>query len=106
MNKERSNIEGWHKVLNHPDLLPEKAFRRNASIYELVSYVNNIIGCYSSENFGPIPLFIERARSHMSENPNEHEQYYSKVEGYLKDLKVFLGTKASVTNINSGKHEN
>ena len=95
----QQRIEGWHRILNHSDTLPAQAHRRNAQVYELVSYVNHITACYISENFHPINVYIERANIFMAENPDENIEYYSKIENYFKDLKLFLGNKASVTKL-------
>jgi hypothetical protein len=61
-----NRIVAAHSRLNAPDVLPEKAHRRNTAIYQLVCYINNVVGCYLSSNFAAIPLFIERARGHMA----------------------------------------
>jgi hypothetical protein len=99
IDQVQSRIEGWHRMLNHFDSLPDKPYRRNVAVYELVSYVNHTIACFTSENFYPIQIFIERARIYMKENPDENTEYYSKVESYFKDLELFLGDKASVTKL-------
>lgn len=72
------------KELNKPDNVPAKAYRRDVSVYELVSYVNNITGCYFSENYKPIPLFIERGRVYMDEN------YKEGVAGYFKLVEEYF----------------
>ena len=95
----QERIKGWHHILNHPDTLPDKAFRRNAQVYELTTYVNHVIACYLSEYFDPIKIMIDRARIHMKENPSKDIEYCSKIESYFKDLELFLGYKANVTKL-------
>lgn len=43
--------EIWKVIesINSEEFSPKLGFRRNKSIYELVCYVNNIIGCYLSK---------------------------------------------------------
>jgi len=99
VNQVQDKIENWHKVLNHFESLPSKAFRRNVAVYELVSYVNHIVACYVCGNYHPIDLFIERAREYIEKNPVKDRDYYNKVESYFKDMELFLSNKASVTKL-------
>jgi hypothetical protein len=99
MDTER--LQAWFRVLNHTDSVPERGYRRDVREYALVSYVNNIIGCYLSENYKIIPVFIERAKNHMKDNKANEKTfaYYEKVSEFLNDMESFLSEKASVTNI-------
>jgi hypothetical protein len=78
------SLEELQKKINSIEYSPEKGYRRDVSVYELVCYVNNITGCYLSNNFAPIPLFIGRARHYMTDNQvKENEKYYQLVSAYL-----------------------
>ena len=85
-------IEEFHKLLNREDLVPDKCYRRDVGNYSLVSYVNNIIGCYISGNLKPIEIFVERARLHIEDNGHDTEarEYYNLVLGYLREIEKYL----------------
>jgi len=77
--------------LNEPNNLPEKAFRRNVVVYELVCYVNIITGCLLSKNWGPISIFTERCQQFMSENKEAtNSVYYSLVDEYLNLVESYI----------------
>ena len=54
-------IDGFHKTLDHRDIVPEGCYRRNNLHHRLICYINNIIGLYLSSDFDSIPIFISRA---------------------------------------------
>jgi len=84
-------INTLQKQLNAKQNIPDRGFRRNVSVYELISYVNNITGCYLSENMEPIPVFIERARQYMTENNAEEQaQYHKLVSEYLLLMERYI----------------
>ncbi len=85
-------IENYHRKLNSVSNSPQYAYRRNARVYDLVCYVNNIIGCFLSHNERPIPVFINRARKHMTEFPKNEEltEYYDLVTNYLNEVEKHL----------------
>lgn len=87
-----SDIDLWHKKLNSEKNAPSMGYRRNVVVYKLVCHVNNIIGCYLSNNFKPIPIFIERARIHIEENAKETKwrEYHKMVLSYLRDIELYL----------------
>lgn len=78
-------IDELQKKLNSQEFVPARGYRRNVTIYSLVSYINNITGCYLSENSKPIVVFIDRARNHMTEYPptEEWREYYEMARSYL-----------------------
>lgn len=77
-------IKSLQLTLNKPENLPPKAYRRDSCAYELISYINNITGCYLSENLHPVSIFIDRARFYMDKNQKkEFSTYYSLVYDYL-----------------------
>ncbi|GAA5177121.1 hypothetical protein GCM10025771_13720 [Niveibacterium umoris] len=78
-------IAKFHRELNRAEVVPPNCYRRNKVRYDLVSYINNIIGLVLSENYEVIPVFIGRALSHMEAFPSNSESlhYYSCVNRYL-----------------------
>lgn len=87
------------KELNAPENIPPCGFRRNVAVYQLVGYVNNITGCYISENMQPIPVFIERARDFIADNPaDENTGYYDLVLKYLEAVESYLSDFSKTTN--------
>lgn len=89
---ESDEIAGFIKLLNTEDLAPKFGFRRNKSIYELVCYVNNIIGCYMSKRIEPIPVFINRIRIYLEECAiaSEDEKYCMQVNNFVGALEKHL----------------
>jgi len=88
MRRNCSEMESFHNRLNSPEYLPEKAYRRNAKIYELICYVNCAIGASLSGNRSATDLFKERARVYLEKNKPEpeFEKYYDLVGDYLDAL--------------------
>ncbi len=66
------------RKLNSAEYLPASAFRRNHEIYELVSYVNNLIACKLSENLDGMRLFKTRILKYTACHPPapDFENYY------------------------------
>jgi hypothetical protein len=89
---ESEKIEAWHKKLNSKELRPDIRYRRNAGVYPLVCYVNNIVSLYLSHNEDPIPVFIGRARKHMKKYPDTENcfEYYKMVTNYLDEIENHL----------------
>ena len=89
------DITKIQKKLNSKEILPAKGFRRDMPIYELVCYVNNITGCFLSENYLPIGIFIERARNYMEDykSGDKNEKYYNQVTEYLNLIEKYLEQK-------------
>jgi hypothetical protein len=84
MNPELSRL---HAILNSEGVVPSIAYRRNKVIYELVCYVNCLIGCALSNRIDAMPVFIQRCREFMDSNPlEEHDNYYSVVRNYLTEI--------------------
>ncbi len=85
MEDSDTRIRELQKQLNSVDCAPARGYRRNVTVYALVSYVNNITGCYISQNYLPVELFISRARTHMEDFPASEQwsTYYKMVEEYL-----------------------
>jgi hypothetical protein len=81
-------IQEIQAKLNTEQCLPRMAFRRDVSIYELVSYVNNITGCYISENYKPIYILVDRCKFFMEcHKDSSYKSYYELVTEYINQLK-------------------
>ncbi len=89
---ESKEIHDWHKKLNSKKYSPRFGFRRNASVYPLICYVNNIVGCFLSHHEAPIPVFIGRARTYMVDFPDiaGSPEYYKMVTSYLSAVENHL----------------
>ena len=74
--------------LNAEEILPGHAYRRNAGVYELVCYINCLIGADLSGRQDMIDLFADRARTYIDEHvPGpEFEKYYDTVKDYLTSI--------------------
>jgi hypothetical protein len=83
-----SILSTFHRQLNSAALVPEKAYRRNSTLYPLVSYVNNLLGAVLSENYEVVPLFVARAAEYMAGTAATEESgpYYSLVSRYLSHV--------------------
>ena len=88
----QADLEDLHKRLNEADVLPQSSYRRNRHEYELVCYVNNMIGCCISRNHAALGLFRSRAEKFMDDNPTKPELhgYYALVRTYLTAIAGFI----------------
>ena len=76
-----------HSLLNSESVVPSHAYRRNKVIYELVCYVNCLIGCVLSGRQDVMPMFVRRCREFMvSHALPEHESFYSVIRSYLTEV--------------------
>jgi len=89
---ESEKLDEWYRKLNSEECEAPRGYRRDVVVYELVCYVNNIIGCYLGRNIKPILRFIERSRLYMERVPPKEnlEKYYTMVDNYLTDLEHHL----------------
>lgn len=71
--------------LNSTDYLPPMAFRRNNAIYELVGYVNCLIGCRISKNIEGEALFKSRIKQYLDSHPANTgcQAYYMLIAEYI-----------------------
>ena len=90
MNETSALLTEMQALLNKEINLPAKAFRRNHRSYELVSYANNITGCYLSKNYKSIPILLGRALSHIELYGKEDESYSELVSKYCHTMKKHL----------------
>jgi hypothetical protein len=88
VSKGLLEMESFQNRLNSPEYLPEKAYRRNAKIFELICYVNCAMGAWLSGNRSATDLFRERARDYLEKNKPEpeYEKYCALVGDYLDAL--------------------
>lgn len=71
--------------LNSVDLLPAFAFRRNHEVYELVGYVNCLLGCRLAGNTQGEGVFKDRISQYMASHAPTPEisKYYQVVSSYV-----------------------
>lgn len=83
------------KELNTEQFLPDKAFRRDVVVHELVSCVNHMIACCISENVKPLPVLVSRARAFFEDNTGivSNSDYFSKVYEFIEYLEVEYETR-------------
>lgn len=74
------------KRLNDPSVLPPLGYRRNHPHYELVGYVNCLVGCRISDNAEGAILFGERIKRFITDHPATPDtaRYYEAVEDYVR----------------------
>ena len=75
----------FHLILNSESLVPARSYRRNVVLFELVSYVNCLLGCVLSQRRDVVPVWIRRCRDFMAQNPArpDWERYYVVVQDYI-----------------------
>jgi len=83
-------IAELQKRLNSEEVLPPQAFRRDKFNYSFISYVNNVTGCYLSNNFKPIPVFIERALNNTEDSGTDCAEYKKLAFEYFKLIVAYL----------------
>lgn len=73
--------------LNSAEILPATAFRRNHALYELVGYVNGLLGCRLARNTDGQGVFKDRITRYLdSHDPKPDEMpYYQLVRSYLHE---------------------
>ena len=81
-------IDDFQRQLNLQSIVPCRGYRRNHQQYPLFCYVNNITGCWLSENLSTLAAFIRRARKHMDRYPsnNDWQAYHELVKQYLDGI--------------------
>jgi|GEM_PF-1473246 len=91
MKEISNNILLIQKELNKIENIPKMAYRRDSKVYSLVCYVNNITGCFLSDNYMPIKIFSERINDYIEENKNkEMENYYKLIKQYILLINKFI----------------
>lgn len=77
------------KKLNTGDTVPKGGYRRNALVYPLVCYVNNITACYLSGNYKVVSVFVRRAKHFMVNNNIDYAvDYYTIVSKYISLIEI------------------
>jgi hypothetical protein len=81
---DKSRRRELEEKLNSPDYLPARAHRRNHRMYELVCYVNCLLGCRISGNTDGEAVFRDRVEKFLAENPAEegYGAYYNIIGEY------------------------
>lgn len=93
------DVNKFHSKLNSPSLVPEKCYRRNHLSYSMISYMNQIISLYLSENFDVIPIFIGRAYVEVEKNQHEDTKYYKEIaKNYLSCITKIIIEKELVSD--------
>ena len=92
-------IPQLHSLLNKEGVAPALGFRRNSREYELICYVNNIIGLVLAENYGAAVVFIRRAHNYRLElahnggtsiGTGAESEYLRLVSEYLTSVFEFI----------------
>ncbi len=85
-------IAEWHQTLNSEGTIPPGLYRRNTSEYQLICYINNVIGCFIAGNHSTASLFLYRARQHIERCPanSNLEGFYQEASAYLSDVESYL----------------
>jgi len=81
-------IRRFQVRLGSAETLPERSLRRNASVYPLVCYINNVTALVVSENWQAVPIFVARAVEHMAARPADGrtQAYYALATRYLSQV--------------------
>ena len=84
---ERLHAQDTMRRLNASDALPPAAFRRNHAIYELVAYVNNLLGCRLAANVEGQGIFKDRIERYMAAHAPKPDEaaYYQLVSRFLAE---------------------
>ncbi len=82
----RDDIARHHGLLNSVGLVQPRWYDRNHKAYELLCYVNTIVGLYLAENYEPIPPFLDRVYGYLSREDKAQvsEGYRQAVEAYIR----------------------
>ena len=89
----RKTIEIHIQKLNSGDTISQSFYARNSTHYAFVSYLNNSIACFISNNYTGTILFVQRAYNEMvSKNKaySNHLHYFILCQQYLRDVTSFL----------------
>src|SRR4051812_6827421 len=83
-----NELSRFHLILNSEELVPAMGYRRNAVIFELVSYVNCLLGCVLSQRRDVLPLWIKRCRAFLEQHPAQADsaKYYAVVQDYIAEV--------------------
>ncbi len=89
-----NDIEKYHQLLNRKGLLPGNFLRRNHKFHPLVCQVNNTVGLYLSENYGEIPVMINRVYQLTLEYSDEErgQEYVKIVLEYISVMTKYISS--------------
>ena len=93
-NSALDEINKFHFALNQSNLVPSQWYRRNHIHYTLVSYINQIVALFLSQNYENIPVFIKRASEELENKSNDTESknYIICANNYLNHMVYFIYT--------------
>ena len=96
---ERAKLKVFHRVINHPAVIPEQAYRMAKRHYPLVCHVNNIVGPFLSKNYEVIPVSIVRAHDFMAQVPPVPTSiaYYELIGRYLRQVAHVLSSFSEIS---------
>ncbi len=95
----RREISKFHKVLNHSEVIPAQAFKRNSIAYEFVTHINHIITLFICTNYELIPFQIKRAcrsLNSISDMP-AYEGYLEIALNYLRNMIFFVSKYTEIS---------
>ncbi|MGC5801493.1 hypothetical protein SNK19_09155 [Ralstonia pseudosolanacearum] len=86
-------VTAMSREANNADIIGARFYRRDATVYQLSSTVNHVVGGRISKHFKPIPMLVSRGRSLAHEfvpgNP-EAEADYAFVMRHFDAVEVAL----------------
>lgn len=90
----RLAFKDFHRVLNARQLIPEQCYRPSHASFQVVMWVNQIIGMILSRNYYPLPTFLVYALRALEQARDEavSQPYRRVVRAYLGQVAYFLGT--------------
>lgn len=94
----------FHAVLNAKDIVQPGWYHRNHIAYELVCYVNNIVGLYLSGNYPAIPVLLDRAHGYLNRDDKAqlNDQYRENVMSYLAAVAKVIAADGSLSERDRG----
>lgn len=87
------------KKLNSPDFIDGTYYRRNMAIYELVTYINHIIACHSSNNYESMAVFTNRAQQFLNKSTFQESEYLLLAQSYLNKIRTYLKEELNNDNV-------
>lgn len=92
-------IDRQHALLNAEELVEPRWYDRNHKAYELVCYVNTVMGLYLAGHYEPIPAFLDRVHGYLSREDKAQvsERYRQVVEVYIRLVARALESSPNVS---------
>lgn len=103
----KDRIWGLIQQLNRKEILPQIYQRRNSIHYSFLSYINNSIGCYISENYDSTILFLNRAYKELEKlNSRNDCDYLLLCNNYMKATSEYLVRENLIDEFSTGLVKN